>query len=229
MSTWSDDFNHSLDTLGLPSPGDLDPVEAYELISELVEGIELTDQAATVAEALGALAAAEAAAALAETAGAAMLLTASFYAGALIGAAIYASGKQLWEPLTAPIDIERLVELAKDYKAPIFDLPVSEEVSWYPEVTTAHEDAPPPAPTYPGHVMKCDSPDTDSVERIQTVLSSLGYDIAIDGDFGSDTQAAVESFQEAHGLDVDGEVGPDTWTALFGTVTQPVSDASEVR
>jgi len=217
MSTWTEDFNHSLDTLGLPSPGDLDPVEAYEFISHLVEGIELTDATATVAEAYAALEAAEAAAAVAETAGAALLLGASFYGGALIGAAIYASAKQLWEPVTAPIDIVQLVEWSERYDAPILDLPAAEEVAWYPKSTsTAHDDAPPPAPPYPGHVVRCDSADTDSVERIQTALSAMGYDIAVDGDFGSDTQAAVEAFQEAQGLDVDGDVGPTTWAALFG-------------
>ncbi len=227
MSTWTEDFNHSLETLGLPSPGELEPVEAYEFISHLVEGIELTEDGATVAEALGAVAVAEAAAAASETVGAAMLLTASFYGGALIGAAIYASGKQAWEELTAPIDISQLLEWSKQYEAPILDLPPdAPEVSWYPETTTAHEDAPPPAPDYPGHVVRCDSTDRDSVERIQTALAASGYDIAVDGDFGSDTQAAVESFQEARGLDVDGDVGPDTWAALFETATEGVAGPS---
>jgi murein L,D-transpeptidase YcbB/YkuD len=218
MSTWTEDFNHSLETLGLPSPGDFDAVEAYDFISDLVEGIELTEQGATVAEALGALAAAEAAAAAAETAGAAMLLTASFYGGALIGAAIYATGKQAWDELTSPIDIEQLLEWSKQYEAPIIELPPdSEEVSWYPETTTAHEDAPPAAPDYPGHVIKSHSTDTDSVERIQTALAASGYDVEVDGKFGSDTEAAVEAFQEAQGLDVDGKVGKDTWAALFAS------------
>ena len=216
MSTWTEDFNHSLDTLGLPSPGELEPVEAYEFIHHLVEGIELTDTTASVAEALGALAAAEAAAALAETGTGALLLTGSFYAGALVGAAIYASGKQLWDEVTAPIDIDQLLEWSKQYDAPILELDTAEEVSWYPETTTVHDDAPPPAPPYPGHVVRCDSTDTDSVERIQTALAASGYAIAVDGDFGSDTQAAIEAFQEAQGLDVDGEVGPHTWAALFG-------------
>jgi murein L,D-transpeptidase YcbB/YkuD len=222
MSTWGEDFDHSLHSLGLPSPGEIDPLEAYDLISELVEGIDLTDKTATVAEALAALEAAEAAAALAETAAAAMLLTGSFYVGALVGAAIYASGKQAWDELTAPIDLRQLLEWAKDYEAPILDLPVSEEVSWYPVTATAHDDAPPPAPPYPGHMLRCDSPDTDSVELVQQALAASGYDVAVDGDFGTDTQAAVEEFQEARGLDADGEVGPATWEALFGAAARVV-------
>jgi murein L,D-transpeptidase YcbB/YkuD len=226
MSTWGEDFDHSLHSLGLPSPGEIDPLEAYDLISELVEGIDLTDKTATVAEALAALEAAEAAAVLAETAAAAMLLTGSFYVGALVGAAIYASGKQAWDELTAPIDLRQLLEWAKAYEAPILDLPVTEEVSWYPETAAAHDDAPPPAPPYPGHVLRCDSTDSESVELIQQALAVSGYDVAVDGDFGSDTQAAVEAFQAARGLDVDGEVGPTTWEALFETAPAGVAEPS---
>src|SRR5699024_304660 len=38
--------------------------------------------------------------------------------------------------------------------------------------------------------------------------------VALDADFGPDTEAAVERFQEGAGLDVDGIVGDDTWAAL---------------
>lgn len=37
----------------------------------------------------------------------------------------------------------------------------------------------------------------------------------IDGDFGPDTNAAVRNFQTHHGLQVDGIVGPHTWTELL--------------
>ena len=42
----------------------------------------------------------------------------------------------------------------------------------------------------------------------------FSYDIANDGQFGKDTLAAVEAFQEADGLKVDGIVGPKTIEAL---------------
>ena len=35
-----------------------------------------------------------------------------------------------------------------------------------------------------------------------------------DGDFGSETLAAVRSFQRRHGLVVDGICGPKTWAKL---------------
>ena len=37
-----------------------------------------------------------------------------------------------------------------------------------------------------------------------------------DGDYGSATQSVVRQFQTLAGLGTDGEVGPQTWTALIG-------------
>lgn len=42
-----------------------------------------------------------------------------------------------------------------------------------------------------------------------------GYDIAVDGYYGPETQSAIESFQSNAGLAVDGIVGHDTWQALM--------------
>lgn len=38
--------------------------------------------------------------------------------------------------------------------------------------------------------------------------------VAVDGDFGPDTEAGVKRFQKSVGLDDDGIVGKDTWEAL---------------
>jgi peptidoglycan hydrolase-like protein with peptidoglycan-binding domain len=36
----------------------------------------------------------------------------------------------------------------------------------------------------------------------------------VDREFGPLTQSAVKDFQSAHGLEVDGQVGQQTWHAL---------------
>ncbi|MBN9620037.1 MAG: peptidoglycan-binding protein [Actinobacteria bacterium] len=67
------------------------------------------------------------------------------------------------------------------------------------------------------------------VTELQDLLNSHGASIAVDGDFGPGTLAAVESFQSSHGLSVDGIVGPNTKAALDsagGTVPAAVSITS---
>ncbi len=54
------------------------------------------------------------------------------------------------------------------------------------------------------------------VLQLQTRLKELGfYAGALDGDFGGGTDLAVKAFQQSKGLIVDGQVGPQTWAALF--------------
>ncbi len=55
----------------------------------------------------------------------------------------------------------------------------------------------------------------DLVVWAQEHLASAGDTIPIDGDYGPNTQTAVESFQTAEGLTADGIVGPATWAALL--------------
>lgn len=56
------------------------------------------------------------------------------------------------------------------------------------------------------------------VYLLQGLLLVLGhYSGAMDGDFGTLTEAAVIAFQQANGLAADGIVGPKTWGSLLGT------------
>lgn len=63
-----------------------------------------------------------------------------------------------------------------------------------------------------------------AVQQMQTRLISLGYDCGsygADGDFGSQTEKAVKTFQEDHGLTADGICGPKTWSALDAAPPEP--------
>jgi hypothetical protein len=62
----------------------------------------------------------------------------------------------------------------------------------------------------------------ESVKTLQEFLK-----ITIDGDFGPKTEAAVKSWQKAHGLFDDGIVGPKTW-AHMGILTTDNAENIEV-
>lgn len=67
----------------------------------------------------------------------------------------------------------------------------------------------------------------------QEALKILGfYKGAIDAKFGPKTQAAIQDFQRAHGLVIDGKCGPKTWgvlkTALAQTGTVEESESKKV-
>jgi hypothetical protein len=54
----------------------------------------------------------------------------------------------------------------------------------------------------------------DAVRNLQWSLARQGYQVKIDGYFGPGTKTAVEAYQRAHGLQVDGVVGPTTLQQL---------------
>ena len=56
----------------------------------------------------------------------------------------------------------------------------------------------------------------DAVRQLQELLKKQGYDIVVDGSFGSQTQKAVRDYQSRNALTVDGVVGSQTWGNLTG-------------
>lgn len=54
------------------------------------------------------------------------------------------------------------------------------------------------------------------VELLQWTLDHYGMETTVDGIFGLRTEKNVRQYQADKGLKVDGVVGTDTWTAIYG-------------
>ncbi len=54
----------------------------------------------------------------------------------------------------------------------------------------------------------------DAVRALQIELKAAGHSLDVDGNFGPGTDSAVRSYQQAAGLSVDGVAGPATWGSL---------------
>jgi hypothetical protein len=57
----------------------------------------------------------------------------------------------------------------------------------------------------------------EAVKALQALLVGYGYGpLCIDGEFGECTDRAVRRYQEDKRLEIDGEVGAETWKSLLG-------------
>jgi hypothetical protein len=67
-------------------------------------------------------------------------------------------------------------------------------------------------------------------KALQTALNSLGANpqIAVDGDIGPETVAAIKAFQKTNKLTVDGIPGPQTWDAIAKLETNVMNIDSDV-
>lgn len=84
-------------------------------------------------------------------------------------------------------------------------------------------------PPYPGYLLQYEPGESLSydanVEAWQQRMKDRGWNIDVDGLYGSQSESIARQFQQEKGLDVDGIVGPKTWEAAFRTdnVTDPSS------
>lgn len=68
-------------------------------------------------------------------------------------------------------------------------------------------------------------PDAPEKKDIQRALKNTGfYDGEIDEKMGPKTKKAIEAFQTANDLNVDGKVGPNTWDKLKTYYQPPTSE-----
>ena len=65
----------------------------------------------------------------------------------------------------------------------------------------------------------------DDVKYLQETLNKNGYNLTVDGIFGTNTQNAVKEYQKKYGLTVDGIVGNNTWASLTGGSTPTATDS----
>lgn len=72
---------------------------------------------------------------------------------------------------------------------------------------------------YPGLLKRGDA--GVLVKNLQIQLTKKGFKTSVDGHFGPITEAMVKSFQKANGLEVDGLVGPNTFSVLFKPEPKP--------
>ncbi|OGX40665.1 MAG: hypothetical protein A3C53_00115 [Omnitrophica WOR_2 bacterium RIFCSPHIGHO2_02_FULL_68_15] len=121
-------------------------------------------------------------------------------------------------PITAtpPIIVEPIQPTA-DAQLP--SLPAGSATTSTPEVSVAVASAAGASSSLPAE-------GAVRIRAIQQALQGAGYAPgAIDGKMGQRTQKAIREFQEAHGLSVDGKVGPKTWAKLESYLPQTESSA----
>lgn len=58
--------------------------------------------------------------------------------------------------------------------------------------------------------IKNDPGETAAIEQLQEFLSTMGWDIGVDGRYGPQTTSAVKEFQQLVGITDDGDAGPET-------------------
>ena len=90
---------------------------------------------------------------------------------------------------------------------------VSENVAI--EGVSVSENTTPKLETWPPRVIDEHCSGWAEVWLLQSLLKCRGYNVLVDGIWGSLLTDKVKQFQQEHGLDADGAVGPMSWAKLF--------------
>jgi len=67
----------------------------------------------------------------------------------------------------------------------------------------------------------------NDVKLLQTLLNNEGFNLSVDGSFGSQTLKAVKEYQKKNGLKVDGFVGPQTSASLMSKMAQKPAEPTK--
>ena len=81
--------------------------------------------------------------------------------------------------------------------------------------TTEEKPEEPKLETWPPRVIDEHCSGWAEVWLLQSLLKCRGYNVLVDGIWGSLLTDKVKQFQQAHGLDADGVVGPMSWAKLM--------------
>lgn len=128
---------------------------------------------------------------------------------------------QLWQ-YTSSGEIDGIIWGGQDLSTPL-------DESWWENIIAGKcVDSDPvtkPEPKPERSIVSMDMPilgigdEGKAVESLQHLLQGNGYNLTYcggsDGIFGEGTKYAVEGYQRANGLDIDGVVGQQTWGSLF--------------
>ncbi|MBO5568615.1 MAG: peptidoglycan-binding protein [Clostridia bacterium] len=83
-----------------------------------------------------------------------------------------------------------------------------------PAIQAVDDEGIPIPQTWPPRVIDVHCSGWPEVWLLQAILKCRGFNTLIDGIWGSALTDKVKQFQEAHGLDADGAVGPMSWKRL---------------
>jgi peptidoglycan hydrolase-like protein with peptidoglycan-binding domain len=129
--------------------------------------------------------------------------------------------QQSLEEMQAPMSIESLSTITTEATT----MPETKVAETKPKVTQTT-----PEPTLKAETTPPAGPYKPTSEQIQIALKNAGYYTGpIDSKIGPMSKKAIEEFQKANNLQVDGKVGPKTWQVLSKYLNTAPTEQSKKR